>query len=61
MSKQEEIARNQIAYITHFKSYLNNLQTPQLSTLFGISTFKQISISMTYQLADTNRTRIEHL
>ena len=33
-SKQKEIARNQIAYITHIKAYLDNL-TKILTTLLG--------------------------
>ena len=30
--EQNEITRNQTAYIPHFKYYLNNIPTPSLST-----------------------------
>ena len=45
----------------YFLTYLNNLTTPLLTTMFGRNTPKQISISAMYQLADTNHTRIEYI
>ena len=57
-SEQKEIARNQIAYITHFKAYLKNIPTPSMYTPFGRNTAKKIYILTTDQSADTNRTRM---
>ena len=48
-------------FITYIDTYLKNLLTPLLTTLFGINTDNQISILSTYQLSDTNLTRMEHL
>ena len=56
-SKQKQTVRNNIAYIPHLKYYLNNLPTPSLTTMFKTNMAKQISISKTDKLSDTNRTR----
>ena len=60
-SKTKDIARNHIAYIPHFKAYLKNLPALMLKTMCWINAAKQISISATDQLAETNSTRMEHL
>ena len=40
IQRKKKKARNKIAYITHFKIYLDNLPTQLLSTMFGINTAK---------------------
>ena len=61
LSEQKEISMNQNAFNSHFKAYLENIPIPSLTTTFGRNAANQISTSMTDQLADTNRTRMEHM
>ena len=54
-------SRHQTAFNPNFKAYLNNIIISSLTTPFGRNISKNISISETDQLADTNRTNMEYL
>ena len=53
--------RTKVAYIPHFKYYLENIPTSSLANLSGINASNKIFTSMADQSSDTNRTSMEHI